>query len=45
MSGIEPEAFRMRNGRSTAELHPRDNSDEKLCFFILSFVKVTSLPD
>jgi hypothetical protein len=22
MSGIEPEAFRMRNGRSTTELHP-----------------------
>ena len=21
-SGIEPEAFRMRNGRSTTELHP-----------------------
>ena len=25
MSGIEPEAFRMRNGRSTTELHPLDN--------------------
>jgi hypothetical protein len=24
MSGIEPEAFRMRNGRSTSELHPPD---------------------
>ena len=23
MSGIEPEAFRMRNGHSTTELHPR----------------------
>ncbi len=23
MSGIEPEAFRMRNGRSTTELHPQ----------------------
>jgi hypothetical protein len=22
MSGIEPKAFRMRNGRSTTELHP-----------------------
>ena len=22
MSGIEPEAFRMRSGRSTTELHP-----------------------
>jgi hypothetical protein len=25
MSGIEPEAFRMRNGRSTTELHPPVN--------------------
>ena len=24
-SGIEPEAFRMRNGRSTTELHPHLN--------------------
>ena len=23
MSGIEPEAFRMRSGRSTTELHPQ----------------------
>ncbi len=27
MSGIEPEAFRMRNGRSTTELHPLPYDD------------------
>ena len=26
MSGIEPEAFRMRSGRSTTELHPQVHS-------------------
>jgi hypothetical protein len=30
MSGIEPEAFRMRNGRSTTELHPRGPKIRKL---------------
>ncbi len=45
MSGIEPEAFRMRNGRSTTELHPPDTSEEKLCRNFLSFIKMTSLLD
>jgi hypothetical protein len=30
MSGIEPEAFRMRNGRSTTELHPPLHSVPKI---------------
>ncbi len=45
MSGIEPEAFRMRNGRSTTELHPPDTSEEKLCLIFLSFIKMNSLLD
>ena len=34
MSGIEPEAFRMRNGRSTTELHPHLYTDHTFKYLL-----------
>ncbi len=42
MSGIEPEAFRMRNGRSTTELHPRlansTDFESKLTIILINLI-------